>query len=50
MIKPVTDNRDKQQTDIEQNEQLNKALENRFYFEAIMIEYAMLEDRMKSFI
>ena len=49
-IKPVTDNIDKQQTYIEQNEQLNKALENKFYFEAIMIEYAMLEDRMKSFI
>ena len=49
-IKSVETNKEKQETYIKNHEQLNKALENEFFFEALMIEYAILEDRMKSFI
>ncbi len=31
-------------------ERLNKALKNNFYFEAIVVEYAVMEDRMQSIL
>ena len=49
-IKPVKNNQDKSNTYSYYKSQLNKAIKYEFYLEAIMIEYAMMEDRLRSFI
>ena len=49
-IKPVTDNLDKQRTYAENIRRYNKAMKEGFYFEALLIDYAMIEDRLRSFI
>lgn len=49
-IKPVTDNFDKQRTYSENIRRYNKAMKEGFYFEALLIDYAMIEDRLRSFI
>mgnify|MGYP007070035096 CR=1 FL=1 len=49
-IKPVKNNQDKSNTYSFYKSQLNKAIKYEFYLEAIMIEYAMMEDRLRSFI
>lgn len=41
-------NVDKQRTYKDMKVALNKALRNAFYFEAIFIEYAIIEDRLRS--
>ena len=49
-IDAVKDNKDKQVTYAYQMKRYKKALNNEFYFEAMLIEYAMLEDRLRSFL
>ena len=49
-IKPVTNNSEKQQTYAENIKKYNSAMKHGFYFEAILIDYAMIEDRLRSFI
>lgn len=46
-IQPVKDRKDKQKTYQEQLSQYKKALRDGFWFEAIMIDYACLEDRLR---
>ena len=50
MIKPVKNNVEKQAAYRVQLGRYRKALNNEFYFEALLIVYAMLEDRMRSFL
>ena len=50
LIEPVKDNRDKQHTYAENIRRYNRALKQGFYFEAILIDYALMEDRLRSFI
>ncbi|MDO4869475.1 MAG: hypothetical protein Q4A65_04210 [Bacillota bacterium] len=49
-IKPVSSNYDKQRTYAENMKKYNKAIQYGFYFEALIIDYAMIEDRLRSFI
>ena len=49
-IVPVADNREKQQTYKEQMQRYSKAMKDQFFFEAILIDYAMLEDRLRSML
>lgn len=49
-IKPVEDNLDKFLTYKAQKGRLAAALRGGFYFEAILIDYALLEDRLRSFL
>ena len=49
-IKPVTDNFDKQRTYRAQIGRYKRAMENEFFFEALLIDYALLEDRLRSMI
>ena len=49
-IAVVKDNSDKQVTYREQLGKYKRALNNEFYFEALLIVYAVLEDRMRSFL
>lgn len=49
-IKPVHDNKDKQNTYRTWMGRYLKAMQYEFYYEAIFIDYAMLEDRLKSFL
>lgn len=49
-IKPVTDNSDKQRTYREHKGRYKRAMENEFFFEALLIDYALLEDRLRSMI
>ena len=49
-IKPVIDNQDKQRTYREHKGRYKRAMENEFYFEALLIDYALLEDRLRSMI
>ncbi len=49
-IKPVIDTADKQRTYKENMAKHKKAMAGEFYFEAILIDYAMLEDRFRSFL
>ena len=49
-IKPVENNKEKQQTYAKQLGKYKLAVRNEFYFEAMMIVYAMLEDRLLSFL
>lgn len=50
IIKPVTDNMDKQRTYREHKGRYKRAMEGEFYFEALLIDYALLEDRLRSMI
>ena len=49
-IKPVSDNTDKQNSYREYLRRYNKAMQEGFYLEAILIDYAIIEDRLRSFI
>ena len=49
-IKPVADTMDKQNTYREWIGKYNKAIRYEFYYEAILIDYALLEDRLRSFL
>ena len=49
-IAPVADNREKQLTYQEQMRRYSKAMKEEFFFEAILIDYAMLEDRLRSML
>lgn len=50
IIKPVTDRMDKQRTYREHKGRYKRAMENGFHFEALLIDYALLEDRLRSMI
>ena len=50
IIKPVANNKEKQETYAHLMGRYNKALKCQFYFEAMLIDYAMLEDRLRSFL
>lgn len=49
-IEPVKDNHDKQRTYQEQIKKHKRAIAGEFYFEAIMIDYALMEDRLHSML
>lgn len=49
-IQPVQNNEEKKVTYATYKSQLNKAIKYEFYLEAMMIEYGIMEDRMRSFI
>lgn len=49
-ITPVSDNYEKQQTYKELINKYNKAIQYEFYYEAILIDYALMEDRLRSCI
>lgn len=49
-IAPVADNTEKQATYKEQMQRFAKAMKEGFFFEAILIDYAMLEDRLRSML
>ena len=49
-ITPVADNTDKQATYQELMRRYKKAMKDGFYFEAMLIDYAMLEDRLRSML
>lgn len=50
LIEVVKDGYEKKETYRQQIGKYRKALDNGFYFEAMLITYAMLEDRMRSFL
>lgn len=50
MVKSVINNHEKYRTYKEHLTKYNLAMENEFYFEAIIIIYAMMEDRLTSFL
>ena len=50
LIEVVKDGYEKKETYRQQIGRYRKAMDNGFYFEAMLITYAMLEDRMKSFL
>ena len=50
LIEPVEDNLDKQKTYKRNILKYNAAVNNGFYFEAMLIVYAMMEDRLKSYL
>lgn len=47
-IAPVANNAEKQQSYSVQMQRFNKAMKNGFFFEAVLIDYAMIEDRLRS--
>lgn len=49
-IKIVDNNNEKAYTYRQMKGRYNKAMSEKFYFEAMMIDYAMIEDRLRSFI
>ena len=49
-IKPVHDNLEKYRTYKEYIKRYNTAIKEGFYFEAILIDYAMMEDRLRSML
>ena len=49
-IQPVQNNAEKQQTYRKLLSKYNRAMEQGFYCEALMIDYAMIEDRLRSMI
>lgn len=49
-IKPVIDNFDKQRTYRMHKGRYKRAMENEFFFEALLIDYALMEDRLRSMI
>ena len=46
----VNDNMDKRYTYAEHKGRYNRAMKYEFYFEALLIDYALMEDRLKSFL
>lgn len=50
LISPVENNYDKNKTYRSNINRFNRAMKEGFYFEAILIDYAMMEDRLKSFL
>ena len=50
MIKPVKNSEDKKRSYAENMRRYKKAMAGEFYYEAMLIDYAMLEDRMRSFL
>lgn len=50
LIQPVYDNSDKQLTYCVLMERYKRAVTSEFYFEAMLIVYAMIEDRLRSFL
>ena len=50
LISPVTDNIDKQRTYREQMGRYKRAMQEGFYFEAMLISYAAIEDRLLSML
>lgn len=50
LISPVSDNQDKRNTYQINVRRYNKAVKEGFYFEALLIDYAMMEDRLRSFL
>lgn len=49
-ITPVASNREKQQTYREFMARYSRAMRNEFYLEALLIDYAVLEDRLRFFL
>ena len=49
-IKPVENNYDKQRTYRQHKGRYKLAIEQEFFFEALLIDYALLEDRLRSII
>lgn len=49
-IEAVSSNRDKQLTYKENCAKYTRAIQEEFYFEAMLISYAMIEDRLRSFL
>lgn len=49
-ISPVSDNQDKRNTYQTNIRRYNKAIKEGFYYEALLIDYAMMEDRLRSFL
>lgn len=49
-ISPVSDNQDKRNTYQLNIRRYNKAMKEGFYYEALLIDYAMMEDRLRSFL
>ena len=49
-IAPVANNTEKQATYQEQMRRYKKAMKDGFFFEAMLIDYAMLEDRLRSML
>ena len=49
-IAAVKDNTEKQEAYRKQLGRYRRALNNEFYFEAMLIVYAMIEDRLRSFL
>ena len=49
-IAPITDNLDKQQTYQHQMNRYSKSMREGFFFEALLIDYAMLEDRLRAML
>lgn len=50
IITPVENNLEKYYTYREYISRYNRAIKEAFYFEALLIDYAMLEDRLRSFL
>ena len=50
MIPCVTENSEKQRTYQENIRRFNAAMQQEFYFEAVLIDYAILEDRLSSLL
>ena len=50
LIEPVKDNKDKQQTYRQLMGRYNAAVKYKFYLEAMMIDYSMIEDRLTSIL
>lgn len=50
LIEPVKNNYEKQQTYAENKAKYNRAMKYGFYYETLLIDYAMMEDRLRSFI
>ena len=49
-ITPVTSNQEKQQTYREFMVRYSRAMKNGFFLEALLIDYAVMEDRLRSFL
>ncbi len=49
-IQPVSDNNDKQRTYRSNISRYNAAMKHEFYFEAMLIDYAIMEDRLSSIL
>jgi len=50
LLPPVRNNKEKQNTYRENMKRYNLAMKNGFFFEAMLIDYALIEDRLASFL